>query len=531
MVVLEPDDTVLWPRVRALTGWIESNEDTLRLMAEAWLRTGQRYLEAARYDVAALGEGWRDAVGVAFATRTGRHLRTVAVIGSEMIELARRADVFATEVALVKQWIVNLVAANVGTYQAIEASIPAHVVPAAQAAFVRQLAAEVQSRVTEAAGRIAASGGAPLGRPGGPPQGATPAEVRQWWDGLTWRQQALVKRESPDLIRNLDGIPATVRHEANRAVLQRELDGLLAREAVLLEEARRKLRFEILEGPPSELYQVQEKIKGLQAIQSRLGLNAYVEPSALLLGFDTTGDGTAVIALGDPDTADNVATLVPGVETTLGWAYNEIDRAQQLWYAADAAVAGNSATSVIAWIGYDTPDMFPYALDQSYAAAAKGPLDRFQDGLRATHLGEPSRNTVIGHSYGSTVIGHAGRDESLAADQVVLVSSPGTGVDHVSGIRLDNVPAAEMGQRVFATTPANDPIHLANIRLNAAEAPGAQPYLTDDLVLGLDPTDPEYGARVFESDLTWNPSRAHIVSFDHGNQALTEMGQIIAGKR
>ncbi|MEE6258215.1 WXG100-like domain-containing protein [Plantactinospora sonchi] len=520
-----PADHGLWPEVRAISGWPEPDEDGVRALADDWRRTGQRFIQAGGYDVGGLAGAWPDAAGSAFQNRARQHLRTAAVTGSEMVELARRADVFANEVTAVKTAIVNLIEANLPRYAAITAD---RVVFAdfVRAQFVTEVAGMVRELVTAAAGRVAGAGGAPLGRGDGPPAGATPAQVGQWWNGLLPEQRAAILRDSPDLVRNLDGIPAAVRDEANRAVLEREITALRAREAELVAEEQQRMW---QEEPPMwnpELLQVRDKLAGLTALQERLGAAATPGREPYLLGLDTADDGRAVVALGDPDTARNVATMVPGVGTDLGSVPGELDRAGRLWDAARDA--GSASTSVVAWIGYDTPDEVFLAGSESYATGGKQALDSFQDGLRATHQGEPALQTVIGHSYGTTTLGHAARDESLAADRLVFVSSPGTGAGHASDLRLDGVAPEQMRQHVYATTPPNDPIRIANLRVNAAQdTPGATPFWVD-VGHQIDPTSPEFGGQVFETAVGRDP---HGASFEPGNPALRTLGEIIAGRR
>ncbi|MBH5144524.1 MULTISPECIES: alpha/beta hydrolase [Rhodococcus] len=45
------------------------------------------------------------------------------------------------------------------------------------------------------------------------------------------------------------------------------------------------------------------------------------------------------------------------------------------------------STSVMAWCGYDAPQTIPQAGLDGYADGGAGSLDRFQDGLRASHDG------------------------------------------------------------------------------------------------------------------------------------------------
>lgn len=137
---------------------------------------------------------------------------------------------------------------------------------------------------------------------------------------------------------------------------------------------------------------------------------------------------------------------------------------------------------MITWVGYDAPQDILDAASETYAERAKADLDRFQDGLRVTHEGTPSHNTLIGHSYGSTVIGHTARDEGIDADELVFVGSPGVGVDHASQL---NFPI----NHVFATVAEHDIIHLANLEVRDEYG---NPH---DVVHGFDPTGPDLAPR------------------------------------
>ncbi|MEU5566823.1 alpha/beta hydrolase [Micromonospora musae] len=520
-----PGDLGLWPQVKAISGWPEPDEDAVRALAEGWRGTGQRFIQAGGYDVTGLADGWPDAAGTAFQSRARQHLRMVAVAGSEMTELARRADVFAAEVAGVKSAIVSLIEANIPRYA--EISTASVFAPLLQNQFVDQVAALVTGLVNDAAGRIAGAGGAALGRPLAPPEGASPGEVRQWWNNLLPEQRATIERDSPDLVRNLDGIPADIRDRANRSVLDREIAALEARrdEIAAYEDARSRnpAALETTVSREAELAEAQQAVTALHDLRDRLAAPVPDgAPRPYLLGLDTAGDGTAIVSLGNPDTARNVATVVPGTTTDLGSVNGELHRAELL-----RQTAGGTDTTVVAWIGYDAPDTLLNAGSESYAGNGKAALDRFQDGLRATHADAPSHNTVIGHSYGTTLVGHAARDESLAVDDIVFVSSPGVGAQHVSELRLDGVPVEQLAARVHATVPPNDPIHITN-RINVQDAPGAPPLWWDP-ALGPDPADPAFGADVFES--TPSDEDAHGATFHPGNPGLGTTGDIIADRR
>ncbi|MGC7093859.1 alpha/beta hydrolase [Amycolatopsis lurida] len=226
----------------------------------------------------------------------------------------------------------------------------------------------------------------------------------------------------------------------------------------------------VLQGQIDDL---QGKLSGLNEIQARLDTNPGLPEDRryYLLGIDSTGDGKAIVATGNPDTAQNVATFVPGTGTDLATIGSTLDRSDVMHRAADKTGAGPN--SVISWLGYDAPDSVHNAAMSGYAEDARKPLDSFQDGLRESHIGAPSRNTVIGHSYGSTAAGFAARDEQLAVDAFVAVGSPGVGVDDATGLHLPP-------EQVWAVAAANDPV-------------------ADLQRFGNAPTDPDFGANKIDA--------------------------------
>ncbi|OXM49208.1 alpha/beta hydrolase [Amycolatopsis alba] len=325
----------------------------------------------------------------------------------------------------------------------------------------------------------------------GPPENGSPGDNKAWWASLSDTAKVALLRGNPGLVGNLDGVPAADRDAANRAVLASEI-------------AR-------LQGDP--------KLKGLEAIQQRLDRS---DPPAFLLGLDTSGDGKAIVSAGNPDTAANVATYVPGTGSELAKIGGDLNRSDKMW--AMATTAGSPSTAVVTWLGYDAPNAITDAASAKYADGGKAALAGFQDGLRETHQGPPSHNTVLGHSYGTTVVGHAARDGGLAADELVFVASPGVGAHDVSQLHLDGVDPGETGKHVHATVAEHDMINLANV-----EIAGYDP------ILGQDPTDADFGGQVFTSAPGtdgWGrySTEAHSEYWEDNNPSLRNIGLIIAGK-
>lgn len=348
----------------------------------------------------------------------------------------------------------------------------------------------------------------------GPPPGGTPEENKAWWYSLSDTAKMAVFQNSPEWIGNLDGIPCTDRDAANQITLGREIT---------------RLQAAVDHNPGDE--DAKGKLGGLKAIESRLTAPEPGRQQALLLGLDTSGDGKAIVASGNPDTATNVATYVPGTGSELSKIGGDIDRSDRM--VAAAGKAGSPSTAVVTWLGYDAPDDLVDAASESYADKGKGALAGFEDGLRATHQGEPSHNTVVGHSYGTTLVGHAARDGGLNADDLVFVASPGVGADNVGQLHLDGVDQADIGQHVHSTVAEHDLIKVTNIDLS----PGLlAPSM--DVALGPDPTGSDFGGQVFTSDPgTEGPwyqgglsGAAHSEYWDPGNKALVNLGRVIAGK-
>lgn len=344
-----------------------------------------------------------------------------------------------------------------------------------------------------------------------PGDNASPEEIKRWWDGLTPMEQESAIHTHGDVIGGMDGIPVEDRDRANRLRFAEEYAELDARRSEL----------EALGGDRSadqqrEYEQLDRTLGGMDAINERLDREPDPNrPKAYLIDFSTEGNGRGIVATGNPDTADNVVTSVPGTGSNLAGIGGQLDRGELILDEARRQ-SHRSETAAVTWVGYDAPQDLGQATNRHYAEDAAADLRGFQDGLRATHEGGGSNNTVIGHSYGSTVIGHAAQGDGvkLDVDNVVLIGSPGVGVDHASELRVPD------DANIYASTAENDMIGL-----------------TPSLIHGPDPVDEDFGAQVFTSDPgtegEWytggNSMAAHSEYWNPDSASLRNMGTIVVG--
>ncbi|MEV4315627.1 alpha/beta hydrolase [Actinocrispum sp. NPDC049592] len=337
--------------------------------------------------------------------------------------------------------------------------------------------------------------------PGAPAPGSDPKAVKQWWDTLSLDEKRRTADKYPYYVGSTNGIPSAARDYANRQVL----DDLIANT------------------------KDEEKRKGLLKLRQNLGPGpGFPEkdipdpgdpqhPPKLLLNVNTDGTGHMIVATGNPDSAHNVVTWVPGMGTKLNeqnadWATGIPGNIYNQTVGKDHG----GSTAVIAWMDYDAPPDVGGAAFADQAKAAAPHLADFERGLNATHNpGDDPHSVLLGHSYGSSVVGETanalhgqGGLSALGVDDVIAVGSPG----------MDVWNAKDLGVKdghVFASRAALDPIALSMNQM------GVGAHL-------LDPTDPKFGAHVFDSGTGGNPQDAHG-SYFVSTESLTNMSDIIRG--
>ncbi|GAA5095070.1 alpha/beta hydrolase [Nocardia iowensis] len=334
-----------------------------------------------------------------------------------------------------------------------------------------------------------------------------PQQLRDFWEKLTPAEKDALFRHDP-FIGNRDGIPQVDRDYYNRrnlnnlhAKAQSQLDNLNQRLELTLTPAQRA-------GLQAQADSLADRIAGYKKLSEALVPTDGV-PRLLSL-FDDKG--RAAIAIRNPDTAGNVVTFVPGTGANVEEMKAVTDRADMLRIAAEGA-DHTTRTSAIGWLGYDVPQWPGSAALDDGAEDATDRLNNYQSGLRVTHEGPRSMNTVVGHSYGTTAIGHAASaaDRPLDADKLIFAGSPGVGVEAPSEIRLTGVGAEDSSKRIYSTIAPEDT---------------TAPIAASTGLHGTAPWMPGFGTN-FASD----EGTDHNTYFGHENQkGLETMGHIISDK-
>ncbi|MFE4536343.1 alpha/beta hydrolase [Streptomyces scopuliridis] len=360
-----------------------------------------------------------------------------------------------------------------------------------------------------------------------PPKDGSPKDNASWWKGLSPEEQAAWSALRPDAVGALDGLPSTVRDEANRVVFE-EKRGELQMELDSIPKPPANEWTWITAGMyPSKVHtdewmewhnkygdryeQLNKSLNGMKSIQERFDSTGVKGlPEAYLLGFSAEGNGRAIVANGNPDTADHQAVYVPGTTSNLGSIGGDINRMVNVWRVADDEADGDSV-STITWLGYDAPQNIVKDSPFSHYADDGAPAyNRFLDGLDASRTVESDpHRTAIGHSYGTTLIGSAARQGDLNADDVILAGSPGVQVSNADQM---DVPKG----------------HVWNQEAEGDVVPDVGRYGhggTDWYGAFTTPSDERFGANQLNTD-----TEGHSDYWKEGTESLRNQGLVVAGQ-
>lgn len=342
---------------------------------------------------------------------------------------------------------------------------------------------------------------------------ADPATVATWWAGLSAEQQAwLIENEGADLART-HGLPATVLDLVNRrlladdaAVVQQEIDAVTAQ----ILQPGAETTWPSTSAALAVLALLRRRQQNVARIQAALSSGPTTagrrRTPYYLLEYDAdgaSGDGVAVLAIGNPDSADNLAVVVPGMGTGVDTLGGQVAGGSNL-YDQMNQTDPSAQNAVIVYQGYDAPDG-PQVLTDAAAEAGAEQLSADVAGWTAAAQqaqGDGQHLTVIGHSYGSIVASLAARG-GMVLDDLVVVGSPGVDAWSVAQVGLDPehfwVGAAD-GDVVVALGTPFGPF-------------GPNPLLDD------------FGATVF----TTGSAHGHHEYFADGTESLSNVAAIAVG--
>ncbi|HEX3590771.1 MAG TPA: alpha/beta hydrolase [Pseudonocardiaceae bacterium] len=272
-----------------------------------------------------------------------------------------------------------------------------------------------------------------------PPPHGSPDQNAAWWNSLSRTGEAILLRDHPDWLGSLDGLPGAVRSTANlarvpelRAKLRQQLDDLdqQATGPFIGDDDAAALG--------TQIDAVQAKLRSLDVV-----MRTMAQGNRQLLLLDATQPRfEAAIAVGNIDTADNIAVFTPGFTTTVDGSLLGYDADMKNLKAIGDRLDlkfGGTPTAAVTWIGYQAPQWDAGLVDPSQsvvspdAAEAGGQsLVRFYDGIGAAHgaAKTPLHLTALGHSYGSTTTGFALGQNTPVGD-AILFGSPGQGSAHL----------------------------------------------------------------------------------------------------
>ena len=181
-------------------------------------------------------------------------------------------------------------------------------------------------------------------RPSLPPDGASAQEVASWWSSLSDDDKQWMIEQHPDVIGNLEGVDYTSRNQANRIMLPR-----------LKKQAEADLqKFSDDNGPyiepalRSERDRLKNRVTALEQIEETLNRENTENPPVprYLMQLDASGPNIlAAVSQNNPDDADHIGVIVPGMTTSVAGSLGEYDGHATTMRKSAETVAANGKRS------------------------------------------------------------------------------------------------------------------------------------------------------------------------------------------
>lgn len=349
-------------------------------------------------------------------------------------------------------------------------------------------------------------------RPSLPPAGASAQEVASWWSSLSDKDKQWMIENYPEQIGNLDGVDFTSRDKANRIALPQKI----AEAEQQLADYERKLGDDPTVEQLGELKRLHRRLQALRAIGHTLKKEEEDGTPRFLLGMDTSGPNVlAAVSQNNPDTADHVGVIVPGMTTNVADSLGDYDdKASTMRKNVKEYTDGSVA--IVEYLNYDAPqDVDVMSTDKAQAGAQR--LAGFLNGLDASreHGAGDAHVTVAAHSYGSTTAGIAATKVGDGViDDLVQFGSPGSGVQDVGEL---HVPKGHAW--VSAAPYRHDMVQGVGPDATFGKNPDTMPgyrHLSGDV-----------------GDTPWHPTGwgEHSSYFKEKTKALDDISRVIAGEK
>lgn len=298
------------------------------------------------------------------------------------------------------------------------------------------------------------------------------SDVAALWKLIDPRKQASLVKAAPHVVGNLEGIPYSVRGQANVLDLKQTIA-----------ETRENLSSE---SGKAERLTLKRTLDTLQNVKKALAKHDGV--TRTLIGLDTSSDARAAIVIGDLSKAHFVSYLVPGMymsvdEQIVDWAKvaQELYNSQTDWLRRLLGPRGSQVTpavATVAWIGYQTPELMNIGgLDLATQGANN--LELSLEGLQSIRQTDPPFVSVFAHSYGSTAALLALERHTVTIDALALLGSPGSDAQSVSQLSVRD------GNVFVGQAPMDPIVHSAFF----GSDPGASAYGAQKMGVsgGIDP--------------------------------------------
>lgn len=312
------------------------------------------------------------------------------------------------------------------------------------------------------------------------PDEIAPAAVAAWWHELDEHDRELVVERLGHWCGRADGLPVSVRHEANLANLSAEIHtraGGLSDEVAAAsspdggplptgavpdsadQRERRDLRgllkLRAFFSPPGTQLGVPESVVPAESLAALDEITTPLDQRHLYLLDARSYPLRTAVVLGDLSRARTVILHVPGTTTTVDMRlYREATwmsaLREEAGRVAGAERGGVDGVAVVDWIGYQAPYdiatrralgdsgirwLVPgEAIDDRYAREAAPLLASCAEGLRAV-IGPEARLVASGHSYGASVLGLA-MARTDVFDAAVVTGCPGLFTDDLSALHI-----------------------------------------------------------------------------------------------